>query len=256
MEKEKLNDWENKIDSDHVKEEKDYDLAGLYKQAHSELSLQQSKRDQIITIYLALCSFLLPFALGEEIISMRIKGVIFAVLGVIGILFSFITIRYREYKEVYWLCCQALTVLQNFKEEKLDKQMVQKVFYHCLRKKGKGYLYEKNGGWKFNKWLYVRKNTQSAETFYFMIIALMSSFILALGAFLILPKIKYASIIICAGIGLFAWVFLLCAYFQHCIKVYACLEKKNKDNDQKTRDKAFNKVFSKAWFLHFYYDEK
>lgn len=256
MEDERLNNWERTIDSAHVKEEKDYDLFGLYKQAHSELTLQQSKRDQIITIYLALCSFLLPFALGEEIIPMKIKGIIFIVLGVIGILFSYITIRYREYKEVYWLCCQALTVLQNFKEEKIDKQTVQRVFYHCLHKKGKGYLYEKKGNLKFNKWLYVRKNTQSAETFYFMIIALMSSFILALGSSLMFPKITYLPIIICVGIGLAVWLFLLGAYFRHCIKVYACLEKRNKDNDQKTRDRAFNKVFSKAWFLHFYYEEK
>ena len=106
-----FNDWEDKIDDSKLKNEKDYDLGGIYEHAHSELSLQQSKRDQIITIYLALCSFLLPFALGEELISITMKGVLFLVVGLVGMLFSCITVRYREYKEAYWLCCQTLTVL-------------------------------------------------------------------------------------------------------------------------------------------------
>ena len=38
-----LNDWEHKIDSSRVKTDKDYDLLSIYKQAHEELSLQQSK---------------------------------------------------------------------------------------------------------------------------------------------------------------------------------------------------------------------
>ena len=255
MENERLNDWERKVDKDLLKEERDYKLFDIYKQAHSELSLQQSKRDQIITIYLALCSFLLPFALGEELIPMRIKGIIFIVVGVIGMLFSYITIRYREYKEVYWLCCQALTVLQNFKDEKLDKKAVQSIFYHCLRKKGKGYLREKNGEIKINKALYVRKSIPSSETFHFIIIALMSAFILALGSALMFKDVNYLAIIVSAGIGLAVWLMLLSVYFSHCIKVYQCLEVRKKDKE-KSRDKAFNKVFSKAWFLHFYYDEK
>ena len=255
MESTKLNDWEQKIDTSILKEEKNYNLFELYKEAHSELSLQQSKRDQIITIYMALCSFLLPFALGEEIISMQIKGIIFIVLGVIGMLFSYITIRYREYKEAYWLCCQALTVLQNFNEDKLDKKTVQSVFYHCLRKKGKKYLREKNGEKKIRKLNYIQKNTLSSETFHFFIIALMCSFIFALGISLMFSETTFVSVAICIAIGIAVWFILFCIYFRNCIRIYECLEVKGNDNEKRRND-AFNKAFSKAWFLHFYYDEK
>lgn len=248
-------DWEQKIDTSIMKEEKNYNLFELYKEAHSELSLQQSKRDQIITIYMALCSFLLPFALGEEIIPMQIKAVIFIVLGVIGMLFSYIVIRYREYKEAYWLCCQALTVLQNFNEDKLDKKTVQSVFYHCLRKKGKGYLHEKNGETRINKLLYVRKNTPSSETFHFFIIALMCSFIFALGISLLFPETTLVSVAICIAIGVAVWFVFFCLYFKNCIRIYECLEERGADNEKHKND-TFNKAFSKAWFLHFYYDEK
>ena len=123
-----------------IKEKKDYDLPGIYEHAHSELSLQQSKRDQIITIYLALCSFLIPFALGDTIKEVWMKGIIFIMVGIVGVLFSYIAVRYREYKEVYWLCCQAITVMLSFKPEELDKSLVQRTFYHCLNKKGKKLL--------------------------------------------------------------------------------------------------------------------
>ena len=249
-----LNQWENGIKDAAIKQDKKRNLFDIYKQAHSELSLQQQKRDQIITIYLALCSFLLPFALGEELISMQIKGLIFIVAGVIGVLFSLITVRYREYKEVYWLCCQTLTVLQNFEDNTLDKNTVQGAFYHCLHKKGKGYLYNKNGETLFNKCLYARKNTSSSETFHFFIIALMCAFVSALGVYLVMDTSGTLPIIISAAVAVVVWLMLVAVYFNHCIKIYACLEER-KSTTSKTKDKLFNKAFSKAWFLHFYYDQ-
>jgi fatty acid desaturase len=256
MENKRLNDWEQKIDQSRLKTNKDYDLLSIYKQAHEELSLQQSKRDQIITIYLALCSFLLPFALGEEMIPMMIKGLIFIVVGIVGMLFSYIAIRYREYKEAYWLCCQTLTVLQSFRVEDLDKLTVQRAFYHCLKKKGKGYLREKNGEKRFRRLLYTKKNIFSSETLHFVIIALMCSFISALGVSLALTNLANIGIIIGVIVGLCVFTHLVVIFFRTCIKIYLPLEERANENDEERRNKAFNKVFSKAWFLHFYYDPK
>ena len=129
-----LNDWEESLDKDKIKEEKDYDLDTLYEHTHSELSLQQSKRDQIITLYLALFSFMIPFALSLGSIGLWMKCLIFLVVGVIGVLFSFINVRYRVYKEVYWLSCQTLTVLMNVKKQELNKQTIQRAFFHSLHK--------------------------------------------------------------------------------------------------------------------------
>ena len=252
----KRNDWDFPIDETKIKEKKDYDLGAIYEHAHSELSLQQSKRDQIITIYLALCSLLLPFALGEKIIITEMKGVIFLILGVVGVLFSFITVRYREYKEVYWLCCQTLTVLLSFKTEEMDKSLVQRAFYHCLHKKGKGYLVKKRRGLVMNKPQYVKKNIFSSETLHFAIVNLMCSFISALGIALVLSSLGKCSIFIALCVGVLLFLFLFKVYFGTCLKVYGSIEEGDREDDELRRNKAFNKAFSKAWFLHFYYDEK
>lgn len=241
-----LNDWELDIDRNKRKVAKEYNFERLYEHAHAELSLQQTKRDQIITIYLALCSFFIPFVLGEEVIPWNLKGALFIVVGVVGILFAFSTIRYRVYKEIYWLCCQSITVLQNFKQEELDKLTVQKVFYYCLNKKGHGYLIGKENHQKFNEILYTKKNMFSAETLHFMVISIMTSVIIGLGVGAVLTNY---SIILGILVALLIFAILLYKYFKECIRIYKSLETKVSKEERNSR---FNNVFSKAWFLHFY----
>ena len=250
----KRNDWEQPIDPKTKRSDKGYNLENIYEHAHSELSLQQSKRDQIITIYLALCSFLIPFALGEQLIQMRLKGAIFLVIGIIGVLFSLIVARYKEYKDVYWLCCQTLTVLLTFSEDSLDKATVQQTFHHCLKKKGKGYLKEKNGSLTLRRGLFFKKNLYSAETLHFMIIDLMAAFICGLGVALMLGSGMLSYLLIGLAVGVFVMSVLLAVFFKTCRRIYAALEVRADDaSDDARRNRAFNKVFSKAWFLHFYY---
>lgn len=239
------NNWELDIDEKKIKKNREYNLEELYNHAHSELSLQQSKRDQIITIYLALCSFLVPFTLGEEVITWTIKGLIFVVIGIVGILFSFVSVRYREYKEVYWLCCQSITVLQNFKDEEINKDTIQQVFYRCLYKKGHKLV--KNG--KFNYLGYVKKNLFSSETLHFIIISLIASFVVGVGVAISLPFDFWIKVIISAVVVILVLLFLLYVYFSTCIKCYKLLSV----DDKEEKDKLFSKVFSKAWFLHIYY---
>ena len=247
------NNWEMPLDESTPKSEKNYNLENIYKHAHEELSLQQSKRDQIITIYLALCSFLIPFALGEELISMRLKGAIFLVVGVIGVLFSLIVARYKEYKDVYWLCCQSLTVLLGFSSTALDKDTVQRTFYHCLAKKGKGYLREKGEAKVLRRFFFFKKNLYSAETLHFMIIDLMASFICGLGVALMCGSSMLSYLLIGLAVGAVVMAVLLGVFFKTCRRIYASLEVRGGDGDEARRNRAFNKVFSKAWFLHFYY---
>ncbi len=249
------NEWEKPIDPTKLKEKQDYNLEEIYSHAHSELSLQQSKRDQIMTIYLALASFLLPFALREAMIPMQLKGVIFLVLGAIGVMFSHIAVRYREYKEVYWLCCQAITVLLSFRPEELDKSVVQSTFYHCVKKKGKGYLICKNDDVVLNRRLFVKKNVFSSETLYFVIISLMASFIGGLGFSMLFGTWSWLTIVLGVLVGIAVLGWLLSVYFRALMRVYTILEERG-DVSAEERDKAFNRVFSKAWFLHFYYDKK
>lgn len=256
--KEKSYVWEKTIDVNRKKKEKrTYNFDTLFKHSNDELALQQKKRDQLITVYLALCSFLIPFTLGEASIDMIVRGLIFVVIGVIGVLFSGTAIRYRLYKDAYWLCCETLSVLKNFEEEEIDKDLIQQVFYYCQVEKGSGYVEGDEAERRVNKAKYVKKNIISSETMHFSVIALMASAIFALGAFLFMGALIGATVGIIVGvIAFFLLLFLLHYwYFSECIAMFSVLEKRPGDEENDRRDKAFNSMFSKAWFLHVYYDD-
>lgn len=246
-----LNVWEYDIEEKSIKKQKDYNLETLYEHTHSELSLQQNKRDQIITIYLALFSFIIPFALSLEGVGLWMKGLIFIAVGVIGVLFSHINVRYRVYKEAYWLACQALTVLMNVKEEELTKKNIQRAFYHSLKKKGEGYCAD--GKWSTKK--FIKKNIYSAETMHQMIQVFITSTISCLGVALVVYGLCAVRVWLAALIGaavfVAVFVWLMTGYFKKFMEVYGVMREQNAD--RKRRDDLFNATFSKAWFLHVYY---
>ena len=223
------------------KEYLDLDLSKLYERSIEELSLQQSKRDQIISLYLAMFSFLIPFALSQENMSLLMKGCIFLVAGIVGVLLGLIIVRYRIYKEAYWLCCQTITVLFGLKPEVLNKDVVQSAYYETLEKKGKNFYNKKE---KFSNFQYVRKNLFSAETLYFMIHTLMTCIILGLGMYLALDLTSCARLAVSVGVALATAALMLWKYFFDRIKIYRVL----KDG----LDEDFNHTFKIAWFLHFY----
>ncbi len=230
------------ITNEDLKKNYSHDLSKLYERAHSELTLQQTKRDQIITLYLSIFSLLIPFAFSLELLSEFHKGLIFLAVGFIGIIFSVIVIRYRIYKEIYWLCCETITCMMNVKEDKLNKQMVQTLFYKSLKKKGLNYC--KNGKWSSVK--YFNKNIFSSETLHYIIIALLTSVLIGLGGTLVLPCELTVNIIIAVAASGIVFAGLIILYFYHCKEVYAVLKN--------GKDCAFNKSFGKAWFLHLYVD--
>ena len=217
------------------------DLSRLYDNAHEELSLQQSKRDQIIMIYLALVSFLIPFTMSQEGID-EIRWLLFLLLGVVGVMFSLVVIRYRIYKEVYWLTCETLSCLMRLQKAELNKSAVQAVFLRTLKKRGKGFL--KDGKWSARR--YVAKSF-GAEFWLYSIIALMTSVMFAF-AIALLFDFTRVDLWLLVPAGVFVLVFLLLhvLYLSHCSKVYDYLKTPSEG--------SFNTAFSKAWFLHFYLD--
>ncbi|MDE6471704.1 MAG: hypothetical protein K2L52_01625, partial [Clostridia bacterium] len=99
---------------------------------------------------------------------------------------------------------------------------------------------------KWNTLKYFKKNIFSSETIHFIIIDMMTSILLGLSVFLILPFNVLPNLIIAIVLGLIVFIVMLCIYFSKCSEVYAVLI------DEK--DSSFNRTFSKAWFLHFYID--
>ncbi len=246
------------IPQEAKKAEIDIDLNSLHERAIAELTLQQSKRDQIITVYLAMFSFLIPFALSQEILTWQVKGLIFFATAVVGILFANIIIRYRIYKEAYWLCCQTITVLFGIKPEHLKKEIIQQCYRDTIYKKGKKFFVEKktkevdkqgNPITKkvFSRAKYVMDNLFSAETIYFFIHCFITALIFGLSIVLILPFVTWVNITVGIGCALVLFLLLSAKYFAQCINVYSVLIHNTHEN--------FNFAFSKAWFLHFYMDE-
>ncbi len=246
------------IPSEAKKKELDIDLNKLYERADSELGLQQSKRDQIITIYLGIFTFLTPFAISLKNLSGFGKGLIFFAAAIIGVLFASIIIRYRIYKEAYWLCCQTITVLFAIKPEYLRKSVIQQCYRETIYKKGKKYLLDKKTKKTdekgnaivskiFSKGKYVKENIFSSETLYFFIHSFITSLIFGLSIAYVFDFSVMAYI--AAFLLGFLLFFILCAkYFSQCIKIYGVLIDGTHE--------SFNFAFSKAWFLHFYMDEE
>lgn len=226
------------------------DLPKLYERAHDELTLQQTKRDHIITLYLSIFSLIIPFALSLESLNTISKGLIFFAISLIGVIFSLIAIRYRIYKEIYWLCCETITCLMKINASALNKDIVQSLFYKSLSKKGNNFINKmSNTKKKWSGWLYFKKNIFSSETLHFIIIIFMTSILSSLGLYFILSDAAlklWLLILISAVLGIIVFVFLLIVYFINCQKVYSVLID--------STNSSFNKTFEKAWFLHFYID--
>lgn len=223
------------------------DLNALYEHGHSELSLQQSKRDQIITLYIALFSLIIPFAFSVEKMSYLGKGMIFLSIGIIGVLFSLIIIRYRIYKEAYWLGCQTLTLLMGYDKSVLCKEVVQEKYKECFMKKGKTYIKQKNGEKRFNYRKFIKNNLFSAETLHYVILSFITSIIsgLAIGiSFYYFKAVTLVSVLIGTGYGIILFILLLRSYFKQLILAYKFVVCEN--------DNSFNMLFGKTWFLHFY----
>lgn len=227
----------------------DVDLHELYEKAVAELGLQQTKRDQIITVYIALFAFLTPAVLESDAMNIRAQGFLFLAAAIIGILFALIIVRYRIYKEVYWLCCQSISVFFGIRKKELKKELIQSVFYKVLEKKGNKYIGKKkvgkkNGKLKFRRLYYTRKNFFSSESIYYLIHILITSGVFGLSCGMIFNLELNRRILLGVLVGIILGAVLLWKYFHECIKLYRVLVDGT--------DKSFNHTFSMAWFLHFY----
>ena len=222
------------------------ELESMFAQANAELGLQQSKRDQMIALYLAMFSFLLPFALSIEGMTPQIKGLVLFPAALIGMMFATVIQRYRIYKEIYWFCCQTIEVMTSIKPEERDKKTVQAIFYQVVRKKGKKWVLEDSKTHKrsFDFTKFRKDNLFSAETAYYGIHVFLT--VLFTGISVGMMTGQPLEIAIPAGVAAAAAVaiWLMRAYFVKLAAVYNVLVD--------GLDETFNKIYEKAWFLHLF----
>lgn len=222
-----------------------HDLGRLYDQSCSELALQQEKRDYIVKSYILLISVIVPLiiSLGEKITPFH-TGAILLMVGLTGYVFSLIIIRYRAYKESYWITSIAITQLCNLEPQSLTKHNIQAMYYKCLKKKWWKCVKEKNGERKVDYAELVSSTFFSAETLMFMVVAFFSSVISGLGLdFMLGIRFK---IIISIGFSAVLFMWLLFRYYSYLKNVFMVLVDGTSE--------SFNFAFSKAWLLHFYRD--
>ena len=218
----------------------DFDINMMYERVLEELTLQQSKRDQLITIYLAAFAFIVPSLLTSQNINWLINGSIFIVLGIIGLLFALIIIRYRKYKEVYWICCRTINVMMDIDKDEWKKENIQAIFYECLCKKVRRYI----GVNKFKTFSFVKDNLFSGETLYLIIHSIIAACVFGLGVGIVLPFEIKLKLIIGIASGLILFLYSVSVYFGTLKKIYnVCVD---------GFDDSFNSTFKDAWFLHFF----
>lgn len=187
--------------------------------------------------------FLLPFALSMESIGLQVKGFIFLAAAVIGWLFALIILRYRIYKEVYWFCCQSITVMMGLKPEALKKETVQAVFYQVMQKKGRKYV-QGTDKRTWNHARFIKDNAFSAETLYYVIHAVLTAATLGLSIGLISGFVWQKALILGAALAVCLFLFLMWMYFQKLSKVFGVLVDGT--------DVSFNDTYKMAWFLHLF----
>ncbi|MBP7177163.1 MAG: inositol monophosphatase family protein [Thermoclostridium sp.] len=128
-------------------------------------------------------------------ITMYAKAAGFFALYVLGFLLAKVVVRYRIYKEVYWITCRTISQLHAFKQEGITKDLVQHIFYMTLKKNMPSVVVmskRKKGKEKVNMRKTYLKNRNSAETILFEVMVLLVSFVLWVGVFIAIPDLKYS----------------------------------------------------------------
>ncbi len=223
---------------------KDLDLQKIYTECIKELSLQQSKRDQLIAFYLTITGLVSAYLFSSDI-NPVVRILIFFVLFVLGCIWSVITIRYKVYKEVYWMSCKTITSLFSLDREKIDKPYLQHIFYTVLKKCYKSVPKGETDN-KPNLIKFIIKNLSSAEYLMFLTIVLLTATSGAGGLFFLFYSLKLP-VLGCILVALFLISFILyqtISYNKTALSVFKVM--------QDGLNSSFNKVYEKAWFLHFF----
>jgi hypothetical protein len=153
--------------------------------------------------------------------------------------------RYRIYKEVYWITCRTITQLFQYKENEIKKELIQSLYYKNLLRNSNTVLVLQDTveGNKVNRSKTFRKIQNSAETILYNVMVLMFSLVLWIAVYMLIPFEGYgfaiATVLVLANL-----IFWSRYYYKHLTKIYDVVITKH--------DASFNAVFSKAWFLHMY----
>ncbi len=273
---------EKPIEHDYKDPKGNMNLDTSYELTVAELGLQQTKRDQIIAFYISVIGFITPNLIGLDLPS-GIKGCVFFALYIVGLLFVHVIIRYRIYKEVYWIACRVITQLYNIFPERRYEDVIYRIFYNELKENRDTIVKWKEHGKKKGEISYFRsfkRQVNSAETILFETLTFMCTAVGALSAFYLWDYYLFFPFLP-AGILIIVMMVVMAVvvnykYSTRLIKLYECIESEEKQaafeaelgglKDEKEREsrrqkhdeaqvKALKASFKKAWMLRCFLDD-
>lgn len=230
------------------------DLDTSYEQTVAELGLQQSKRDQIIAFYLTILGFVIPSVVSLDV-GNGPKALAFLAMYMVGTIFCHVILRYRIYKEVYWIACRVISQMWNIKPEYRTKRNIYILFYNALDQNKSSIVQYTTGRQgetvpKRSFFRSMKRQLNSAETLLYETLAMFSGFVGAIGG--------YYAFCVSQILGVGIWVFIVYMfgrinykYVNRLMTLYACIDES--DEDQKV--KKMEATFAKAWMLHCYLDD-
>lgn len=237
-----------KIPPEYYNKDGHMDLATSYEQSVAELGLQQSKRDQIIAFYLTILGFVIPNVISLDI-PVPAKAVAFLSMYAIGFIFCHVILRYRIYKEVYWIACRVISQLYNIKPEGHKRQVLYALFFHALKNNQSTIVqYKETAGSEKvpSKWRSFRRQLNSAETLMFETLVFFSSFVGAIGAWYLF-QLSWALCAVCGLVLILMAIWINYKYTTRLMALYRCIDTELEDDLKAT--------FDKAWMLHCYVDD-
>ena len=175
----------------------------------------------------------------------------FILLYIFGVMMLKVIMRYRIYKEVYWNTCKTIAQLYDIQSKKINKQLVQHIFFRTLEKNASSVIiFKDKKSQKVDFLKSYRRVQNSAETTLYNILVFMSSIALWIGIYIgcnrvlgdhFLGKIVISTALV--SLNYFSWK---CFYYYKLKEVYGVVIDR--------KDKSFNLTYGKAWFLHGFYE--
>ncbi len=226
-----------------------------------ELALQQSKRDQIIAFYIAILGFVIPSLFVKDsaigIIGMQIT---LGALYIIGLVFCHVIIRYRLYKESYWVASRVISQLNNIKTEERNKEMILSLYFHALKKNYRKVVKtdKDNHPSLFRS---ARSLMDSAETLLMETLNLVTVFVGGLTAYFTYTHGQVWLAFILAAVVLYFFLIINYKYCSRLMALYKCVEDEEAKRkhffsrkiyapkSDETRQEELIKACSKAWML-------
>ena len=244
MSKKDTNGIRKAIPRSHYDTAGSMDLDNCYDMTVAELGLQQTKRDQIIAFYLTILGFVIPNVISLDIPGWT-KAAAFLSMYAIGAIFCHVILRYRIYKEVYWIACRVITQLCNIKPEGRNLTTIHTLFFHALKKNISTIVkYKKNG--KRSLLRSFRRQLNSAETLLFETLAIFATFVGGIGA----AYIYTYSLVLCVIVILLLLAMLIVMNYKYTARLmdlYKCIDSEDLED--------LKIPFSKAWMLECYIDD-